>query len=111
MDNDTLAADDRDAIGAAPLGGTRAQALHRLQVGVSLLIGIVLIVGLASVIEERAKQSDETVVPAAAATATSQVPAPGTDPLADAGVVPDLPDVPAAPERNATDAAEPGGAR
>jgi len=77
---------------SAPLGGTRAEAMQRLQVGASLLLGIVLIVGLANVIEERAKQSDKTVVAEAAATvAPTAAAAPANDPLADAGVVPDLP--------------------
>jgi hypothetical protein len=77
---------------ALPLGGTRAQALHRLQVGVSLLLGIVLIVGLASVIEQRAKQAEDASVPQAAATVEPTAPASSAvDPLADAGVVPDMP--------------------
>lgn len=74
-----------------PLGGTRAQAMQRLQVGISLLFGIVLIVGLANVIEERAKQSEQTAVPQAASTVAPAAAAPVSDPLADAGVVPDLP--------------------
>lgn len=77
--------------------GARAQALQRLQVGGSLLIGIVLIVGLANVIEERAKQSDQAVVPEAAATvAPARTQGTAKDPLADAGVVPDLPAEPSA---------------
>lgn len=80
-----------------PLGGTRAESMQRLQVGVSLLLGIILIVGLANVIEERAKQSDQGVVPEAAATvAPTETAAPANDPLADAGVVPDLPAAPTA---------------
>jgi hypothetical protein len=90
--------DTATEISSSPLGGTRSQALQRLQVGVSLLLGIVLIVGLANVIENRAKQSDQTAVPQAAATVTAD-PAQGTanDPLADAGVVPDLPAEPSLP--------------
>lgn len=99
---ETIAVEEAAAL---PLGGTRAQAIQRLQVGGSLLIGIVLIVGLANVIENRAKQSDEAAVPEAAATVA---PAPATasanDPLADAGVVPDLPADP-----NATPAAQTSG--
>jgi hypothetical protein len=77
--------------------GLRSQALQRLQVGGSLLVGIVLIVGLANVIEERAKQSDQAVVPEAAATVAPVATQPAAkDPLADAGVVPDLPAEPAA---------------
>lgn len=84
--------DNTDETAAAPLGGTRAQALQRLQVGASLLVGIVLIVGLANVIEERAKLSEQAAVPEAAATVepAASTAAP-VDPLADAGVVPDLP--------------------
>jgi len=81
-----------EEIARAPLGGTRAQGLQRLQVGLSLLLGIVLVVGLAHVIEERANQSADAVAPEAAATvAPDEAQPPGTDPLADAGVVPDLP--------------------
>ena len=75
----------------APLAGTRAQAVQRLQVGLSLLLGVVLIVGLANVILERAKQSEEAVVPEAAATVAPTAQSTANDPLADAGVVPDLP--------------------
>lgn len=91
-----------------PLGGTRAESMQRLQVGASLLLGIILIVGLANVIEERAKQSDQAAVPEAAATiAATEAAAPANDPLADAGVVPDLP---AAPTPTATPRRVPNGA-
>lgn len=97
MPSRPLAPDAIDEIPATPLGGTRAQALQRLQVGGSLLIGIVLIVGLANVIENRATQSDQEVVPEAAATvAPDPAQATANDPLADAGVVPDLPAEPSA---------------
>lgn len=77
---------------AAPLGGTRAQALQRLQVGLSLLGGVILLVGLANVIEDRAKETDAASVPQAASTvAATQTPPTQSNPLADAGVVPDLP--------------------
>ncbi len=83
---------DRLGEDLAPLGGTRAEALQRLQVGLSLLGGVILLVGLANVIEDRAKQTDAASVPDAAATvAASSNPAQQSDPLADAGVVPDLP--------------------
>ncbi|MCT2560150.1 hypothetical protein N0B51_14295 [Tsuneonella sp. YG55] len=85
----TLVTQDEAPI--SPLGGTRAQAVQRLQVGVSLLLGIVLIVGLANVIEDRAKQSDDAAVPQAAATVEPSPATTANDPLADAGVVPDLP--------------------
>ncbi len=85
----TLVRDEETEI--SPLAGTRAQALQRLQVGVSLLLGIVLIVGLANVIEDRANQSEETAVPEAAATVAPSPMTTAKDPLADAGVVPDMP--------------------
>jgi len=86
-------ADDTSPYGPpiAPLGGTRAQSLQRLQVGVSLLLGIILIVGLANVIEERAKQSEAAAVPQVAESVAPSPQASANDPLADAGVVPDLP--------------------
>ncbi|MGN6500257.1 MAG: hypothetical protein ACTHKM_08915 [Tsuneonella sp.] len=81
----------------APLGGTRAQAIQRLQVGRSLLGGVILLVGLATAIEDRAKQTDAAAVPQAAASGAKAASAtPQNDPLADAGVVPDLPAEPAA---------------
>lgn len=88
---DQAAEANPDAVPLGPLGGTRAQSLQRLQVGVSLLLGIVLIVGLANVIEERAKQSEKAAVPQAAAGAAGPPTPAANDPLADAGVVPDLP--------------------
>lgn len=75
-------------------GGTRAEAVHRLQVGMFGLGAIVLMIGLANVVMERARQSDATSVPEASATvAADDMPAQkqNKDPLADAGVVPDLP--------------------
>jgi len=83
-------AEDDDAI-AAPLGGTRAEAIHRLQVGMFGLGAIVLMVGLANIVMERAKQSDATTVPEAVATVAGKGTVTNKDPLADAGVVPDLP--------------------
>ena len=89
------AADDAPV---SPLGGTRAQSLQRLQVGISLLLGIVLIVGLANVIEERAKQTDAAAVPQAAEAGDPAAPA--NDPLADAGVLPAEDSTPALPADN-----------
>ena len=80
-----------ETTGGGPLGGTRAQTMQRLQVGIALLVGILLIVGLASVIEERALESDKLAVPEAAATVAPAPTPSANDPLADAGVVPDLP--------------------
>ena len=75
----------------------RAQAVHRLQVGLFGLAGMLLLVGLANIIMDRAMISDDATdaSSAAAASAASVSPegaqTPANDPLADIGVVPDMP--------------------
>ncbi|WP_292631150.1 MULTISPECIES: hypothetical protein [unclassified Novosphingobium] len=68
----------------------RAQAVHRLQVGLFGLAGMLLLVSLANVIMDRAKYIDASAVNTAAPviepSATS-----AKDPLADMGVAPKLP--------------------
>ena len=77
---------------AAPLGGTHAQAMQRLQIGLAGLGAMVLMIGLANVIMDRAQQTEADAVPQAAATVAAEpVAPPQNDPLAEAGVVPDLP--------------------
>lgn len=68
----------------------RAQAVHRLQVGLFGLAGMLLLVSLANVIMERAQIGDASGgrAPDAAASASA---APANDPLVDMGVVPELP--------------------
>lgn len=86
-------ADDRDGavdIPPAPLAGTRGEAVQRLQIGLAGLAAMVLLVGLASIILERANEAEALTVPEAAAT-VSPAPTAQSDPLADTGVVPDLP--------------------
>ena len=74
----------------APLAGTRSQSIQRLQVGLFGLAAMVLLVVLANIIMTKAEQNQATVVPQAASTvAAQQTPQAVTDPLADAGVVPD----------------------
>jgi len=76
--------------------GTRAQIVHRLQIGVLGLLGILLMVALANIVMERAKESDARTVPQAAPTVEPTAAAsPKSDPLADAGVVPEMPTEPA----------------
>lgn len=88
--------------GGVPLAGTRSQTIQRLQVGLAGLSGMVLLVALASIIMERAQEADASAVPEAAATMTAQDSPKARDPLADAGVVPDLPANPSpAPTANA----------
>lgn len=81
-------ADDGD-VSAAPLGGTRSEAIQRLQIGVGGLLSMVLLVGVANIVIDQARETQATTVPQAAATVEAE--APQNDPLADAGIVPDLP--------------------
>jgi len=73
--------------------GARSQAMQRLQIGLLGLAAMILLVGLATIIRDRAQQSEDRAVPEAAATSDVQiiVPKTGSDPLADVGLVPDLP--------------------
>lgn len=74
-----------------PLGGTRAEAMKRLQIGLLGLAAMLLMVALANIVMERAKQSDAAVVPEAVDPAAMDDGTPLKDPLVDAGVVPELP--------------------
>ncbi len=73
----------------APLGGSRSEAIQRLQIGVGGLVSMVLLVGVANIVIDSARETEATTVPEAAATVEAE--APQNDPLADAGIVPDLP--------------------
>jgi hypothetical protein len=64
----------------------RAQAVHRLQAGLFGLAAIVLVVGLANIINDRARLSDAGRVAGAQASAPAEEVK--SDPLADIGVVP-----------------------
>ncbi len=74
-----------------PLGGTRAQAMQRLQIGIAGVVLMILMVGLASIIQNRAELSDATAVPQAAPTTEPTANPEQNDPLAEAGVVPNMP--------------------
>lgn len=81
-----------DGAAPAPLAGTRQQRLQRLQVGLLGLGGILLLVGLANIIISGARQSEQEAVAELPPATTEDLPQPGPrDPLADAGVAPDLP--------------------
>jgi hypothetical protein len=67
----------------------RAQAVHRLQVGIFGLATMLLLVSLASVIMQRVKTADRSAVAAAPNGAASASPA--NDPLVDLGVAPEVP--------------------
>ena len=76
---------------SVPLGGTRAQTTQRLQVGIAGLAGTLLLIGLIDLIETRADETERTAVPEAVATNQPSATPTRSDPLIDAGVVPDLP--------------------
>ena len=79
----------------APLGGTRAEAAQRLQVGLFGIGSMILLIGLASIIGNQADLTQDGAVPEAAPTTEPTEAAPQRDPLADAGIVPDIPAEPA----------------
>ncbi len=64
----------------------RAEVVHRLQVGLFGLCAMLLLVGLANIIMDRARLSDDENASAPVAAAAGAKAA--TDPLADIGVVP-----------------------
>lgn len=81
-----------DGMPPAPLAGTREQRLQRLQVGLLGLGGILLLVGLANIIISGARQSEQEAASDLPPVTADDLPDPGPrDPLADAGVAPDLP--------------------
>ncbi len=70
----------------------KSYTVHRLQVGLSGLVGVVVMIALADTILSRADQSEASAVPEAAATVQVDAsPVPQNDPLAEAGVVPASP--------------------
>ena len=79
-----------DAEDGSATGQARDEAVQRLQVGLFGIGAMVLLVGLASIIGGQADLTDELAVPEAAPT-TEPTPTPAqANPLADAGVVPDI---------------------
>jgi hypothetical protein len=72
----------------------RAQAVHRLQIGLFGLAAMLLIVGLANIIMDRARLGEDGAASQASVAATGAA----SDPLADIGVVP-APDPSATPKR------------
>lgn len=73
-------------------GNVRSESIQRLQIGLAGLGTMVLLIGLAQVVYNRAQLSEADTVPAASATVAPNNAAPvQSDPLAEAGVVPDLP--------------------
>ncbi len=68
----------------------RAEAMQRLQVGVAGIGAMVLLVGLASIIGGQVDRNDKLAVPEAAPTTEPSAAPAQANPLADAGVVPDI---------------------
>ncbi|MGE4306050.1 MAG: hypothetical protein AB7E24_18725 [Novosphingobium sp.] len=66
----------------------RAQAVHRLQVGLFGLCAMLLLVGLANIIMDRARLADSEDPIREVVAADSKPKKQATDPLADIGVVP-----------------------
>lgn len=73
-----------------PPDEARAESLQRLQIGLFGIGAMVLLVGLASIIGSQAEQAEESAVPEAAPTTEPTAAAQQSNPLADAGVVPDI---------------------
>ena len=91
---------------AAPLGGTKTEANQRLQIGLVGLGSMILLIALANVLGTQADRAEEAAVPDAAPTTEPTAAAPQRDPLADAGIVPDIPSEPS-PTPTATTAPQP----
>ncbi len=68
-----------------------SEIAQRLRTGIGGILAVVLAVGVAQVLMSRALQNEETAVPEAAPTVEPSATQGSSDPLSDAGVVPDLP--------------------
>lgn len=75
----------------APLGGTRSERIQRLQIGLFGIGAMVMLVGLADAITSRAQLAQENATPEAAPTTAPEDAPAQRDPLAEAGVAPELP--------------------
>ena len=96
-DNGNVSADDTVGEGRpAGLYGTQPQAMQRLQIGVTGVVMMFLLVGLASTLESRAQKAEAASVPEAAPTVAPTQSTAQDDPLVSAGVVPDMPAEPTA---------------
>jgi hypothetical protein len=94
-----------EPLAPAPLGGSGSQTMQRLQVGLFGLAAMVLLVGLANIIITNERQNAAQVVPEAGSTAAAGTEEGVNDPLADAGVVPNMPSATQSPAARSGDAA------
>lgn len=86
----------------------RKTSIHRMQIGLLGLGAMVLLVGLAGIIQNSAAETQASSVAAATTAETADEPiAPMRDPLVDAGVVPELPSE-TAPVDDGLEALDPG---
>jgi len=93
--SETTQADDEARAASLVPGTLRAETMQRLQIGIVGVAIMLLLMGLAQVIFDQVQQSEAGTVPQAAATVEpADVPQTQNDPLAEAGVVPDLPSEP-----------------
>lgn len=91
----------------SPGNAQRARTVQRLQIGVTGVLLMIILVGLASLVENSAAQSDATAVPEAAPTTEPTSTQQQADPLVEAGVVPDLPQaVPSQVPQSSADAGQ-----
>jgi hypothetical protein len=87
----------------------RSQAVQRLQIGLFGLAAMVLLVGLANILIDNADRNQARVVPEAAPTVIAEPKVEqATDPLAEAGVVPDMPAAQEPVQKAQIDAAQDG---
>lgn len=96
--------------------GRRARTVQRLQIGITGVTLMILLVALAGIVQDKARAIDAVTVPEAAPTTASEdAAAAQSDPLVQAGVVPDLPAQPELQEDSAnaasTASAPAGGAQ
>jgi hypothetical protein len=84
-----LSSSDASLRSAAGQRELRAQAVHRLQVGMFGLAAMLLLVSLANVIMDRAQSIDTSLQNRTLPVGDS--PSPASDPLVDMGVAPELP--------------------
>ncbi|MDE1466959.1 hypothetical protein [Aurantiacibacter sp. D1-12] len=82
---------DAEAAPSIPLGGSRAERVQRLQIGLAGIVAVVLMIGLADIVITRAQLAEDMTVPDAAPTVEPTETATPRDPLSDVGVVPEVP--------------------
>ncbi|MCF8707542.1 hypothetical protein [Rhizorhapis sp. SPR117] len=91
----------------------RKEAMQRIQIGLTGLAGVVLLVGLANIVIQKAGVDDDVAATAAdgappqlvvtdntVATAPDSAPSPAPEPLAELGVTPPQPEKATAPEQD-----------